>query len=82
MVPTVERLTQQTRRVVPNRRFDDPRALDDPVDDLEPAVAERVVAVDEAVEERTGRDGVVGREVEDRAVVFAPRDLEIDGQDK
>ncbi|KAJ4850482.1 hypothetical protein Tsubulata_022562 [Turnera subulata] len=39
-------------------------------------------AVDEPVEERVGRDGVVGGEVEDGAVLVLTLNLEVNGEDE
>eukprot|EP00268_Persea_americana_P060631 TRINITY_DN7585_c1_g1_i1.p3 TRINITY_DN7585_c1_g1~~TRINITY_DN7585_c1_g1_i1.p3 ORF type:complete len:148 (-),score=16.11 TRINITY_DN7585_c1_g1_i1:440-883(-) len=82
MVAAGERLSEQAGGVVPDGGADDPRPLDDPVHDLESRVAERVVRVDEPVEERVGRDRIVRRKVEHGAVVVAAGDLEVHGEDE
>lgn len=82
MVVAGESTAEEAGGVVTNSSLHDPRALDDPVDDLEPSVAERVVAMDEAVEKRSRWDRVFGSEVEDGGVRFTARNLEIDGDDE
>lgn len=77
-----QRLPEEARAVVPNGRFNHPWPFHDPVHDLEPLVPERVVAVYKPVEERSGGDRLLRREVEHRAVVVFARDLEVHGEDE
>lgn len=68
--------------VVPDGGPHNPRALHNPIHNFEPRVAEGIVAMDEAVEEGSGLDRVLGGKVEDGGMGFAARDLEIYGDDK
>jgi len=83
VVAARERAAEQAGRVVADGGADEPGALDDAVGDLEARVAVRVVAVDEAAEQRVRRDGRLRREVEHGAVrVRPPRHLrESDARD-
>jgi hypothetical protein len=72
VVAARERAPEQAGRVVADGGAQEPGAVDDAVGDLEARVAVRVVALDEAPEQRVRRDGCLRREVEHRAVRVRP----------
>lgn len=82
VVITCERPAEEAGAVIAYGGLDNPRPLDDSIDNFESSVAEGVIAVDEPVEEGGGRDGVVGGKVEDGGVALAAGDLEIDCDDE
>ena len=82
VIVTRQRLPQQARAVIPHRFFHNPRPLHDPVHQLEPLVPERVIALDEPPQERTGGNRFVREKVEYRAVVLFPWHLKVHSEDE